>query len=203
MRRGRHFARRVEIVAERCAKRSLEPLLDGDRLDDRRPKPAAAARQHAAERARLRFEPLRRPVRVRQWPAPVGFRLSRSDMGGFRGERPLMGTLVLFQLSEKIVRERLDRGVAAGPGDQREFGLYPRQFRFENAQRVRFPRAGRSRASPAAHWLRPPDPARRPAPARPRPTRHSPRAPVLAPRSVDRGRRRSRRPARRPRSPVV
>ena len=64
-RRGR-IDRRIEVVAERGAERLLVALLDGERVDHRRPQVLGLDRQQLGERLGLGFEPLRRGARPRR-----------------------------------------------------------------------------------------------------------------------------------------
>src|SRR5271167_1864567 len=71
--RRRRVDRRVEVVAERCAKRLLITLGDGDAVDDRRPQILGLAVDKFRNRARLGLQPLH---------ALVG--LSKRRSGGFQ-----------------------------------------------------------------------------------------------------------------------
>ena len=87
VRRRAGFGRCVEIVAERSAKRGLIAPRDADRIDDRRPLPAARRTQQIGQRARLRLEPLRLPFGLAQRRARAGLRFARLRMLRLRGER--------------------------------------------------------------------------------------------------------------------
>ena len=83
--------RRVEIVAERCAKRDFVALLDGDAVDHRRPHALGLDREQLHQRLGFGVEPLHRALGVGEREAGGVEMLARRDMGGFGGDRVLLG----------------------------------------------------------------------------------------------------------------
>ncbi len=87
MHRRRSIDRRVEIVAQGCAERLLEALVDRDMVDHRRPQVARLQRQHLAERLGLGFQPLHALFGFAQ-SGTRGFHIgARIVVRGFGGDR--------------------------------------------------------------------------------------------------------------------
>ena len=95
--------RRVEIVAERRAKRDLVALLDGDAVDHRRPHALGLDREQLHQGLGFGVEPLHRALGVGEREAGGVEMLARRDVGGFGRDR------VLFGLADRGLRA-LDRG---------------------------------------------------------------------------------------------
>ena len=115
--------RRVEIVAERRAKRDLVALLDGHLVDHRRPHALGLDRQKLHQRLGFGVEALHRALGVGQRNARGVEVLARRAVGGFGGERGLFGLADRGLRAFDRGRERGDIGPAFGDGGKAGFDI--------------------------------------------------------------------------------
>ncbi len=123
MRRGRAIGGRIEIVAERRAKRRLIAFLDANFVRHRRPEAAAAGGQKLRERRGFGFELLRLAFGIGQRRARARFGFAGFRMRGLGGGCLRLAALQGFE--GLLMRGGQSRAIV----DALQFGAQAAEFR--------------------------------------------------------------------------